>query len=67
MDSFDTQLFKEKMTEFLQQISMMPKLIYCGDYELRNQNFSNKATDGGKHGISLQKIKVLCLRAIFLK
>jgi hypothetical protein len=26
--------------------------IAGGDYELRNQNFSNKATtDGGKHGI----------------
>jgi hypothetical protein len=52
----------------LQQISMIPKLIY-GDYELRNQNFSNKAltTDGGKHGIIAENqgfmTAVICLKS----
>jgi hypothetical protein len=59
---FDNSIVQGKaMTGILQQILWCQiGFIAGGDYELRNQNFSNKAltTDGGKHGISLQKIKV---------
>jgi hypothetical protein len=57
MDSFDN--CSRKSDKFFTADFYDSKIgfIAGGDYELRNQNFSNKAlTDAEKHGISLQKV-----------